>query len=110
MNIINLTPHALTIYRSTNDPDPLIVPSSGTVARCKVERKPYPAFGSDLIPYFETVFGEVENLPPTDGQNNFVVSAIVLNALGGTRGDVFCPGEAIRDEAGRVIGCIGLSR
>jgi hypothetical protein len=117
MNIVNLTPHALCVRKA--DGSVLVIEPSGTIARCAVTR--VLDFVDSGIEVFTTRYGQIENLPDGIGYseiplresesilNAFVVSAIVLTALGGTRQDVFCPGEAIRDDAGRVVGCVGLS-
>ena len=35
---------------------------------------------------------------------------MVLGALGGSCPDVFAPGDLVRDESGKPIGCKGLTR
>lgn len=109
MAIINLTPHALTIRQ--RDGSFVTVPPSGTIARVAEERQ------TVLSPYglgdFEVSvaqYGKLEGLPERQEGVFYVVSAICLNALPPRRYlDVFAPGPAIRDEAGRIIGCDGLS-
>lgn len=105
MKIVNLTPHALNVC----DKDGLSVEikPSGTVARVATKREVVAEING--IEVFRTQFGEVENMPDEQDGVVYVVSAIVLNALGG-RYDVFCPGEAIRNESGQVVGCRGLSQ
>lgn len=53
-------------------------------------------------------YGQVENLPLPKKGTIFIVSALVLQAVPG-RLDVFAPGPALRDEAGKIIGADGLS-
>lgn len=105
--ITNLTPHTLNIR--TRDNQIMIVPASGTVARCTEERvelpSPIPGIRVTHVQY-----GAVVGLPDPQPGRIFVVSAIVLNALGGTRPDVFCPGPGIRDAEGKIIACDGLSQ
>lgn len=109
MNIINLTPHTVNIYNDANEKYArMCVPASGTVARCAVERTPLAPFAN--FPVFKSKFGEVQDLPEPRENTIYVVSALVVSALNGARPDVYCPGEAVRDESGRIIGCIGLSQ
>lgn len=103
MSIINLTPHKINIY---NEQRELVqsIPSSG-VARCTVEKKLIMKIG--LIDLYETIFGEVEGLPPFDGDVIIIVSMLARQAS--KRGDLVSPGELLRDDNGYPIGCIGLS-
>ncbi|WP_461369275.1 hypothetical protein [Candidatus Darwinibacter acetoxidans] len=100
---VNLTPHALNVRKA--DGTFLELPPSGTVARRSAERV---VVGEvDGITVYATKFGRLEGLPePSDG-TVYIVSALAAQACG-DRDDVLVPGEAIRDEAGRVIGCNGL--
>jgi hypothetical protein len=112
--MINCTPHAITLRAATGEDT--IVPPSGTVARVSstpgalemVEGLPVPVAGMQT-------FGGVEGLPePTPG-TMFIVSALVLSALRGSRPDVVGPGTgpndgAIRNEKGHVIAVTRLVR
>lgn len=104
MNIINLTPHALNIKTATGDI--IEVAPSGIVARVSENREALPALNG--IGVTRATYGDVENLPPVAPGTVYVVSALVLARVTG-RSDVFAPGPAIRDDAGRIIGCDGLS-
>ena len=115
--IVNLTPHELNIhvYPAVGGTTVVSVHSSG-VARCAETVRPtgdtighYPSPVG--VPIVETTYGDVEGLPAPVAGTRYVVSRIVRSALGaGTRPDVLCPGKGVRDEAGRIIGCEGLSR
>ena len=114
MNLTNLTPHAI-VLRSADGTD-TIVPTSGTVARVTstpgaletVAGIPVPVAGMQT-------FGGVEGLPePTPG-TIFIVSAMVLAALRGSRPDVVGPGTgpndgALRNERGHVVAVTRLVR
>lgn len=108
--LINLTPHAVDI-QSTDEPALIVsVPPSGTVARCAEERESVQglALGLHHIPATRATYGAVTGLPaPTPGVA-YVVSALVLAQCAG-RDDVFAPGPAVRNAAGQVVGCLGLS-
>lgn len=102
---INLTPHALNVRKA--DGTFLELPPSGTVARRSVERVVVGEI--DGIAVYATKFGQLEGLPEPSEDTVFIVSALAAQACS-DRHDVLVPGEAIRDEDGRVIGCNGLVR
>jgi hypothetical protein len=104
MTIINLTPHTINIERA--DGTLIEVAPSGTVARCAETRAERPAIEGVGVTLAQ--FGEVEGLPAPQLGKIFVVSALVLAQVP-HRADVFAPGPAVRDEQGRIIGCVGLS-
>jgi hypothetical protein len=118
--VINLTPHSVVVHGCTTEGEPVVpcsVEPSGTVARLTVKREQIGlvcldigADGGIAAPLYRAVFGEPENLPAPRDNTCFIVSAVMLAALKGTRDDLVCPGEAVRDEAGRIIGCVGLSQ
>lgn len=103
IDIINLTPHTINLQiNGVMTP----IASSG-LARCsEVTTEIGTVFG---IRFVKKAFGEVTGLPKPKANTIYVVSAIVLNALAGTRDDVFVPADAIRDEQGRIIGCKALA-
>ena len=105
MLFVNLTPHALNVRKANGTS--IEIPPSGTVARRSAERV---VVGDiDGITVYATKFGQLEGLPEPSEDTVFIVSALAAQACA-DRHDVFVPGEAIRDEAGRVIGCDGLCR
>lgn len=110
--LINLTPHAVGIYGDEGWITD--VPASGTLARVAEQRESCPPIqiGTDIsglyISASRATYGAVTGLPEPDGETIYIVSALVLAQCAG-RTDVYAPGPAIRDDAGRVIGCAGLS-
>ena len=119
MKLINLTPHRITIYPPAgwtmlgNDDSPIVVEPSGTVARCAETREivstvPQPQ-GSFEIPVFCVAYGEVGGLPEPAADTAYIVSMRLAQAVP-NRADVYFPGEAVRDAAGNIIGCVGLSK
>lgn len=106
MNIVNLTPHALNIY-DENRNLVLVVEPSGTVARVNVTRKLHRHL--EGIPLYSTWYGDLLGLPEAEDNTICVVSAMVRAAVP-HRHEVFAPGELLRNEAGQVIGCIGLQQ
>ena len=113
-NLINCTPHALTLRAATGEDT--IVPPSGTVARVSSTPGALEAVAGVPVPVAGAqTFGGVEGLPePTPG-TMFIVSALVLSALRGSRPDVVGPGTgpndgAIRNEKGHIIAVTRLVR
>ena len=103
MTIINLTPHKLNVQDLGGDF--IVVEPSGTVARVAVSLQEA-AVMNPGIQVYKATYGAVTDLPePRDGVN-LVVSGLVASAA--PRADVFSPGELIRDEEGKPIGCRGL--
>ena len=108
MNIINLTPHTLNILNSDGFGG-VDVPPCGTVARVATSRVQTGEVRG--TPLFETRFGEVTGLPAASEDAILVVSGLVAaHPSVRDRADVFSPGELVRDEGGKPIGCRGLSR
>lgn len=131
--LINLTPHAITFV---TDMGTVTLPPSGRVARVGTTtfmvgtvlagRADCRALGHDLagdmcpdcggrgvvdveVPLTHTTFGEVVDLPEAEEGVLLVVSAMVVAACPSRR-DLWGPGDLVRDEANRVVGCRGLTR
>jgi hypothetical protein len=100
MDYVNLTPHALRL----NDGREL--PASGQVARVQAS---FSEFDNDVC---RQVFGEVQNLPEPQPGVRYVVSAMVLSALAGSRDDVVAPAtghpDCQRNEQGHVMSVPGF--
>jgi len=103
---VNLTPHAITIHGDGDDV--MVIPPSGTVARCATVDQVVGQF--DGVDIHAIQLGALDGLPtPQDGVG-YIASLIAAQAARRAgRTDVFAPGPAIRDSDGRVIGCRGLS-
>ena len=98
---INLTPHQIDEQITG-----LSIPSSG-IARIKIQSRVIDTI--DGVPLYHSYYvGNLEGLPePVDGII-YVVSALALNAVPSERTDVVAPGDVVRDDKGRVIGCKGF--
>lgn len=120
MNFKNLTPHAVNVRRL--DGTFLDIPASGNVAR--VEAKRTEMAPVDGIAVRMTTFGALTGLPAPQAGTIYIVSALVAQHKAAKRRvpvyddggmivsydtDVLVPGESIRDEAGRIVGCDGLA-
>jgi hypothetical protein len=111
VNLINLTPHPLTLIG--HDGTVLLnQPPDGPMARCAEDRRDV---GTITLPDGATVplrtvgFGTVTDLPaPRDGVL-YVVSRATAEAAA-DRDDVVYPDEQVRDDEGRIIGCRALAR
>ena len=116
MKIVNLTPHALRIRRV--DGTDIVIEPSGIVARLEVSRAecaPVVCEDGVEIAVFRPTFGALVGMPGEDYRKGeeiaYVVSTLCAQSPElATRRDVFAPGEVLRDSAGKIIGCAGLSR
>lgn len=104
--LINLTPHAVSIHDADGNLIVTVEPA-GVPARCSTQREQVGEF--DDIPLYRTRYGEVTGLPDPEPGTILIVSGMVRAAVA-HRTDLWQPGEAVRDAAGQVIGCIGLSQ
>ena len=117
-NIKNYTPHEITLIG--DDGKPLISFPSCGVARCQVTRERtgnISVFVSNegvkklhLIPINSTNFGQVEGLPEPNGENLFIVSLAVAQAMSEKRSDLLVTDDTVRDENGKIVGCRAFAR
>ena len=108
LNLINLTPHDINIVR--NGEELVTFPKSNQIARCKeaVEQVGYITVNGVKIPIIRKRLGEIEGLPePQEGVKYLVSLAVAKAAVG--RNDLLVPGQAVRDEKGRIIGTSALA-
>lgn len=103
MNIVNLTPHPITIVMP--DATVFTIRPDGTQARVMAIKTPLPP--ANGIPVNATAYGDVTGLPqPNDGVG-YIVSALVRLAVP-HRHDVYSPGDMVRDSNGNIVGCRSL--
>lgn len=99
----NFTPHVVVIELPSGEG--LTFRSEG-IARCTTSsEKVGEVEGIEIV---RNVFGEVEGLPESNGEDFFIVSFPVLQALAGKRKDLVGPdtspaGNPVRNEAGQII-------
>lgn len=103
--IINLTPHELTIVDESSKVIQRI-PSSG-FARAQQTREHLGDING--IPAYKTVFGEVGGLPEPQEGVIYVVSALTAQAAP-HRDDLYVPDIQVRDAEGKIIGCRAFSK
>lgn len=102
-NIVNLTPHTVNLQI---DGVMHAIPSTGLCRCAETTTEIGTVFG---VHFVRKSFGEVSGLPEPKAGTIYIVSAVVLAALKGSRDDVFVPADCIRDEQGRIIGCKALA-
>jgi len=108
VEIINLTPHEITII-SEGGEEIMRIPPSGTVARVSVKSEVVGEVNG--VPIRKTVYGDIVGLPEPRENTFYVVSTLVLIAArekGICRRDLIAPDtnpdSVIRDHQGRVVG------
>lgn len=109
MKFINMTPHAINVVSSAGEAVANFA-TSGEIARLTVTREKVAEF--EGVEVFVSKFGEPSPLPAQEDGVGYIVSALYANGLrahGDKRTDIFVPGEAKRNEANQVVGCVGLS-
>jgi hypothetical protein len=108
MLVVNLTPHTLNIH--SDDGSILNLPSVGN-ARCEVTSEQVETINSGTrnINVFRVNYGDVIGLPDSEQGVVYVTSLLVAQAVPHRR-DVHSPGELIRNDEGKPIGCKGLRR
>lgn len=109
MDLINLTPHVISV-RDENGAELLRLAPSGAVARVAEVRVPNGTIDADgvAVPVSLVRWGEVIGLPDYQPDVAYVVSAMVAAACG-VRSDVFSPGPLVRGADGQPVGCLGLT-
>jgi hypothetical protein len=105
MKLVNLTPHTLHIH-SYDGAEVTALPSEGS-ARCAVFEEQIGDV-NNTIPIYATRYGEIDGLPDPQEGTAYVVSLLVRQSLP-ERKDLLSPGQLIRDDEGKVIGCKGLA-
>lgn len=110
MKVRNLTPHSINILNDNNEVIVTIEPS-GIIARAAQTKELVEELNVNgmTIPVYESTFGKVENLPESEEDTIFVVSALTAQACKG-RPDVYITDNPVRDEQGRIIGCRSLGK
>ncbi len=107
MKLINLTPHTITVH--SPDGSTATLPSEGLARVPDVRGEP----DADGVATLCLDVGAVTGLPRQADGVSYVVSLLTAMSLDAGmmgRDDLLVAGPAIRDDAGRIVGCKGLSR
>lgn len=106
ITIVNLTPHAVTIYDTDGETVINTIPSSG-VARAAQSRE---AIGDiNGIPVSRTGYEEVEGLPAPLVNTIYIVSVLTAQAAK-NRTDLYIIDDLVRDPDGAILGCKALAQ
>ena len=110
VDAINLTPHTLTI--EADDGFKIVIPSSGSVARCATEEEEVRTirirgFEDHPVTVRRTRFGTPSGVPEAENEKVFLTSTLVREAA--KRPDILAPGQGIRNENGQVVAARGLA-
>ena len=101
---VNCTPHEIAVH--DQDGEVVKYAPSGIIPRVAAG---FSDFNDEGI--CQTTFGEVENLPEQVDGIYLIVSAMVLTALQGSRGDVVAPATGHPDckrDQGRIVSVPGF--
>lgn len=101
--IINMTPHDITIFMDNGNEHHL--PSKGSF-RISSTTKYVEMFGDVQIT--ETIFGEATNLPKFKQDRYYIVSSILCRKYP-ERKDFLIVNQTLRNNKGQVKGCQSLS-
>jgi hypothetical protein len=102
MKLVNLTPHVINIVGL----DP--IESSGLARVVENKEKVDTTNGIEIN---SVEYKNIEGLPAPEKNTYYIVSIYVANAakeIG--REDVLYPGDLLRDEKGRIVGCKNLNK
>ena len=104
VKVINLTPHKVIVLNEERKVVKEFLPS-GNVPRATTIDK---CIGEiDGIPIYESKLGEVKDLPPKREGRLLIVSN-VIKSLFPERKDLLVPHHLVRDDEGKIIGCMGF--
>lgn len=107
--IRNLTPHPVNFLDADGHTVRVITPS-GPPARAQTTQTDLGEIAG--IPVTRTVYGAPEGLPDPQPGVYLVVATLTIQAAraaGRTTEDLYAPGELVRDDQGRIVGCRGLT-
>lgn len=120
MNLVNLTPHPVRVYRA-DTPDQvedlddgvvMVLEPSGTLARLSETILGEETVLTDegpKIPVSTVSYAEVEGLPAPQQGTVYVVPLMTALAAA-ERDDLLVPYEQVRNREGAVVGCRRLGR
>lgn len=104
VSFVNLTPHPLTIIEENGMS---ILPVDGPAPRLAVDREQLGRVGP--FSCVRSTMGEPTGLPEQQDNVVIIVSALVAEHHSlRSRTDLTYPGEPVRDNDGRIVGCRGL--
>lgn len=106
MNIVNLTPHDITIC-DVNGVE-TVYPKSSSPARVEQTKRTVSIIGH--IPIVEMEYGDIVGLPQEDSSTIYITSLLVAQAANKIgRRDVYAVADTYRDDQGRIVGAKALT-
>jgi len=109
MKLVNLTPHVVSIADESGTIIRTIAP---TTPAARVSSKAVSGKPIDGVPFNETVFGAVDNLPAPNGETVYIVAQFVIQAAP-ERKDLVRPDTGptcVRDSEGKIVAVRALTR
>lgn len=106
--LVNLTGHAINIYDRDNRLVKVIPPDPDYPV-CRADSKKTVTGSICGVPFWETTYPSVNNLPMPEPNTKFIVSRIVAYATD-PRDDLLVIDMQVKDDTGKTIGCRGLTR
>ena len=103
-NIINCTPHPITIIRKDGS---TLTLSKGTLVP-RLANQETKISEIDGIEIYQTEYGKSFDMPPIVNNNYYIVSRMIVDA-NKDRKDLLAPATLVRDSSGNIIGSKGLS-
>lgn len=123
VNIVNLTPHDINVYREDDldeyhrvkfgcRPYCVIPPATQPTARIITQERPaepVSIYDGTTIPVSDRVMSHIQNLPaPVDG--TFYIVSTIVATYAPHRSDLLVPSGNVRSKNGIIVGCTGFSR
>ena len=123
VNIVNLTPHDVNVYREDDLDEyhrvkfgcrPYCVIPSATQPTARIITQERPAepvslYDGTTIPVCDKVMSHIQNLPAPSEDTFYIVSTIVAT-YAPHRSDLLIPSGNVRSKNGVIVGCTGFSR
>lgn len=108
--LVNMTPHPVTVYQMDGETPVVTVPSSGMVRVAETVQMLSSDEGQVPLVDIERDPNRIEGLPLYNEDRYVIVSDLAYQAAKPlSRSDLLRPGPAVRDETGRIVGCKGLA-
>lgn len=105
MELVNLTPHLVTVYNSEGKAVLTVLPEETPARVEELSICVDTIYTSGLkLPILKKAYGAVQNLPEPREGVRYIVSAIVLDACK-HRKDLVTPTNVVRDAGGAILGC-----
>lgn len=112
---INLTPHDINLTVSGTQ---RTIRATGCIARAKethevtehIDGIPILSCHYGKVQVIGIKSGEIKDMPKETQGAYYIVSNIAAHMFPPERNDILVPGDPIRDDKGKIIGCQGLCR